>query len=71
MIPNRLPALQDSPIEGVRYGLNCTIFGAHGCVITPWNGVTIPRRYALPCTPKIAHSNPSNCGFQDNKRERL
>ncbi len=25
-----------------------------------------PRRYALPCTPKTAHSNPSNCGFQDN-----
>ncbi len=22
-----------------------------------------PRRYALPCTPKTAHSNPSNCGF--------
>jgi len=63
MIPNRLPTQQDSPIGGVRYGLNCTIFGAHGCVITPWNGVTIPRRYALPCTPKIAHSNPSNYGF--------
>jgi hypothetical protein len=22
-----------------------------------------PRHYALPCTPKTAHSNPSNCGF--------
>ena len=31
--------------------------------VTPWNGMTIPRRYALPCTRKTAHSSLSNCRF--------
>ena len=45
---------------GVRYEANCTIFVAHGCVATPWNGTTIPRRCALPYATKTAHSTPSN-----------
>ena len=30
--------------------------------------MTIPRRCALPCTPKTAHSAPSNCRFEDDSR---
>jgi hypothetical protein len=29
-------------------------------VATPWNGMAIPRRCALPCTTKTTHSTPSN-----------
>ncbi len=46
-----------------RYEVECTVFGAHDGVATPWNGTTIPRRCALPCTPKTAHSTPSNYRF--------
>ena len=45
-----------SPVWWERYEVDCTIFGTHGGVATPWNGTTIPRRCVLPCTPKIAHS---------------
>jgi hypothetical protein len=40
---------------------DCAIFAAHGGVATSWNGMTIPRRCALPCTPKTAHSTLSKC----------
>ena len=40
--------------------VDCTVFAAHGGVTSPWNGTTIPRRCALPCTPITAHSIPSN-----------
>jgi hypothetical protein len=34
--------------------------------------MAIPHRYALPCTPKTAHSTPSNCRIQDKKsRDKL
>jgi hypothetical protein len=46
-----------------RYGADCTVFAAHGGVATAWNGMTIPRRCALSCTPKTAHSTSSNCRF--------
>jgi hypothetical protein len=46
-----------------RYGADCTAFRAHGGVATPWNGTTVPRRCALPCTLKTAHSTPSNYRF--------
>jgi hypothetical protein len=43
------------------YGADCTVFKVHGGVATPWNGLTIPRRCALPCALKTAHSTPFNC----------
>ena len=53
-----------SPFGWVRYGTDCTDFVAHGRVVTPWNGMTIPRRYALPCTPK-PHTPPRpTAGFR-------
>jgi hypothetical protein len=52
-----------SPGWQTRYRMECTIFAAQGYVATPWNGTTIPRRCALPCTPQIAHSTLSNYRF--------
>ena len=40
-----------------------TVLASHGCVATPWNGTTIPRRCALPCTPITARFTPSNYRF--------
>jgi len=46
-----------------RYTTDCTDFKAHDYVATPWNRMTIPRRCALSCTLKSAHSVVFNCGF--------
>jgi hypothetical protein len=46
-----------------RYWADCTVGEAHGGVATPWNGITIPRRCALPCTSPTAHSTQFNCRF--------
>ena len=43
-----------------RYAMQCTLSAAHGCVVTPRNRVTIPRRYTLPCTPENALCTTSN-----------
>jgi len=43
-----------------RYRADCTVLAAHGGVATPWNGTTIPRRRALPCTSITAHSTLYN-----------
>ena len=40
------------------------VFVAHGSVATPWNGMTIPRRCALPCTPKTTHSARPTAGLR-------
>ncbi len=46
--------------------MDCADFAAHGRVVTPWNGMTIPRRYALLCTPK-PHTPPRpTAGFRFN-----
>jgi len=64
MIPVRFPVISGftHPVSPLRAGL----YGFWGAWLRynslEWN-TTIPRRYALPCTPKTAHSNPSNCGF--------
>jgi hypothetical protein len=50
-------------VDELRYEADCTLATAHGGVITPWNSITIPRPYALPCTVASAHSTPSNRGF--------
>jgi hypothetical protein len=43
-----------------RYKANCTLAAAHGCVATPWNRTTIPRRGVLPCATANAHFTLSN-----------
>ena len=47
-----------------RYEAHCTSLAAHGSVASPWNGMTIPRRRALPCTAMNAHYAPFNYGVQ-------
>ncbi len=46
-----------------RYELFCAPLAAHDCVAPPRNGMTIPRRRALPCTTMNAHYTPFNYGF--------
>jgi hypothetical protein len=46
-----------------RYKAYCTSLAAHGGVASPWNGIAIPRRRALPCTAMNAHYTSSNYGF--------
>jgi hypothetical protein len=45
-----------------RYRMNCTFESVHGCVTTPWNRITIPRRCALPYTTSNALFTLSNRG---------
>jgi hypothetical protein len=42
------------PLSEQRYTANGTLVAAHGCVTTPCNRITIPRRRALPCTTTSA-----------------
>jgi hypothetical protein len=42
------------------YTADGTLVAVHGRVITPWNRITIPRRYALPCTTTSAPSTVFN-----------
>jgi len=59
MISQRSLAIPDLHLYGeFATGMDCTFSGAHGWVATPWNGVTIPRRCALPCTPKNCTLHP-------------
>jgi hypothetical protein len=46
-----------------RYEAYCTSLAAHGGVASPRNGMTIPRRRALPCAAMNAHYTSSNYGF--------
>ncbi|MFA5824605.1 MAG: hypothetical protein WC825_01385 [Gallionellaceae bacterium] len=46
-----------------RYEAYCTSLAAHGGVAPPRNGMTIPRRHALPCTTMNAHYASFNYGF--------
>jgi hypothetical protein len=46
-----------------RYEAYCTSLPAHGRVAPSRNGMTIPRRRALPCTGMNAHCASSNYGI--------
>ncbi len=66
---NRFKNTSFTRIEGIhllddqRYTANGTLVAAHGCVTTPCNSITIPRRRALPCTTSSAPFTVFNCGF--------
>jgi hypothetical protein len=47
-----------------RYEAHCTSLATHGGVASPRNGMTIPRRRALPCAAMNAHYAPFNYGVQ-------
>jgi hypothetical protein len=38
------------PANNQRCTANGTPMAAEDCVMNPWNRITVPRRYALPCT---------------------
>jgi hypothetical protein len=46
-----------------RYEAYCAFLAMHGGVAPPWNGITIPRRPALPCAAMNAHYTSSNYSF--------
>ncbi len=46
-----------------RYEVYCTSLATHGGVAPPRNGMTIPRRRALPCAAMNAHYTSFNYGF--------